>query len=209
MTVKITWTADQWARAIVPAINAGLTAAAQVCADQAVQSFGSSPSPPGSPPGVDTGLLRNSIAVASPEALGTPLKAAFGTAVQYGRHLEFGAVVRAKSTKYLPVPVNRGLAQAIRRRIGKGASLRGYPGLKFIPRKGGGGVLVLTDSVRYQKNRGKFTARSGQVAFVLKEQVIIAPRPWIRRAAIAARSEAAAAANAVTLQRMKQAGLVK
>ena len=28
MTVKITWTADQWAKAIVPALNAGAYAAA-------------------------------------------------------------------------------------------------------------------------------------------------------------------------------------
>lgn len=193
----------------MPAINAGLTAAAQVCADQAVQSFGSSPSPPGSPPGVDTGFLRNSIAAVSPEALGTDLRAAFGTAVAYGRHLEFGAIITPKNVQYLPVPVNRGLAQAIRRRIGQGASLRGYPGLQFIPRRGGGGVLVMKNSLRYGKNNKRLSAKGGDVAFVLKKQVRIAPRPWIRRAAAEARDAAANAARFVTTARLKEAGLVK
>lgn len=220
MTVKITWTADQWARAIIPAINAGLTAAAQVCADQAVQSFGSSPSPPGSPPGVDTGLLRNSIAVASPEALGTPLKAAFGTAVPYGRHLEFGAVVRPKKAKALAIPNDRGAGQAIIRQFGKGASLRGNSNLRFIPMTKFGFVGVLVNKKMFSVHvRGiKGTAFSGggtrkipkgSIMFFLRTQVTIAPRPWIMRAANAARAEAGAAANKTMLQRMRQAGLVK
>ena len=38
--VTITWTADQWRAAAIPALNAGLTAAAAVMADQAVRNFG-------------------------------------------------------------------------------------------------------------------------------------------------------------------------
>ncbi len=118
--VTITWTADQWRAAAVPAINKGLTAAAAVMADTAARNFGTegggvagasaSPltggptsgrtrvrgsaryfsSPPGAFPGVRTGMLRNSVAFASPDSLGTPLHAAYGTAVKYGRMLEFG-----------------------------------------------------------------------------------------------------------------------
>ena len=120
MTSKVTWRADEWQRKAIPALNAGLTAAAMVMADQAVRNFGTegggvagasrSPlaggptrnrrrttgraryiaAPAGRFPGVRTGLLRNSISFASPESLGSPLRAAFGTALKYGRHLEFG-----------------------------------------------------------------------------------------------------------------------
>jgi hypothetical protein len=48
------------------------------------------PAPPGAFPGVRTSYLRNSIAFVSPEALATPLKAAYGTRVRYGRFLELG-----------------------------------------------------------------------------------------------------------------------
>jgi hypothetical protein len=47
------------------------------------------PSPPGAFPGIRDRLLTNSIRYAGPKALG-PLKAGFGTAVEYGRHLELG-----------------------------------------------------------------------------------------------------------------------
>lgn len=101
-------------------MNAGLAAAAMVMADVARRNFGTegggvmgaarSPlaggprfgrtpfsgraryigAPPGAFPGVRTSTLRRSVNWASPEALGTPLHAAFGTAIVYGRYLEFG-----------------------------------------------------------------------------------------------------------------------
>lgn len=46
--------------------------------------------PPGRFPGVRTSTLRSSIAAVHPTALGTPGHAAFGTALRYGRYLEFG-----------------------------------------------------------------------------------------------------------------------
>ncbi len=50
------------------------------------QSFGTSPSAPGDPPGVDTGTLKNSVHV---EPLG-PLSQRIVTGVDYDVHLEFG-----------------------------------------------------------------------------------------------------------------------
>ena len=214
MTVKFTWTAKQWQDAILPAINAGVTAAAAVCADTAVQSFGPSPSPPGSPPGVDTGHLRRSIAFVSPEALGTPMRAAFGTAVEYGRHLEFGAFITPKRSKYLAVPVDRMLAAKFTRAAG-GGSLRNVPGLKYIPPGKGrrnGGRLVLESSVRVNVRGAKSKTRgvkSGATVFVLKDSVVIQPRPWIMRAAWHAAPEAKAQFQATVKQRLVAAGLVK
>jgi phage gpG-like protein len=50
------------------------------------QSFGTSPSPVGGPPGVDTGALRASIHVEMTDAL----TALVSDGVEYGAHLEFG-----------------------------------------------------------------------------------------------------------------------
>lgn len=52
------------------------------------QSFGTSPSPEGGPPGVDTGTLRNSINVRKIRALRYEIR----DGVEYGIHLEYGTV---------------------------------------------------------------------------------------------------------------------
>jgi CO/xanthine dehydrogenase FAD-binding subunit len=115
-----TWRGEEWKAAATYAVNRGLTEAAAVMADQAVRNMGTSgggirgsgrridqrgrrigplkligrpqwiSSLRGGYPGVRTSNLRNSIAFVAPEALGTPLRAAFGTMVFYGRYLEFG-----------------------------------------------------------------------------------------------------------------------
>lgn len=158
------------------ALNKGVTNAALAAATQAERSFGSdhggSPSSPGSPPNSQTGHLRNSIAFASPESLGTPGHAAYGTSVEYGRHLEFGAVVRPRNVKYIPVPVNKAAKDMLRRL--KGASLRTQK-LKFIKYKNGTKMLREVTPAK-----GKIKANGA--AFVLKLVVVIVARPWIERA---------------------------
>ena len=219
----VTWNVDKFQAALVPAINKGLTAAALVCAEQARELLsGPSPSAPGSPPGVDTGHLRNSISHVSPEAAGTPLKAHFGTAVFYGRHLEFGAYIKPKQAKYLAIPVDRGLAQKLQRGANKAHGTSGFsygvrniPGLKYIPpgkgsKPGYGGKLVMARSskvhVRGQKNGRKVSA--GATAFILKDFVIIRKRPWIMQSALMAAPKARAAAVAVTKAELIKAGMV-
>lgn len=51
--------------------------------------------PPGAFPGMRLGTLKRSIMAVHPSALGTPGHAAFGTALPYGRYLEFGTRPRA------------------------------------------------------------------------------------------------------------------
>ena len=53
------------------------------------KSFGTSPSQPGEPPGVDTGRLRNSITHEIEEAL-WDIIGRVGTNVEYGKWLELG-----------------------------------------------------------------------------------------------------------------------
>lgn len=117
--VRVTWRGDEWLRAALPHFNAGLTAAAAVGASYAASKMGtegggqlvggkvinvkrgSKPvrakgkaryvaSPPGTYPGRRTGHLTRSVMSVSPERLGTPLHAAYGTATRYGRFLELG-----------------------------------------------------------------------------------------------------------------------
>lgn len=215
MTTKSEWHGEEWMRQAIPSINKGLTAAAMVMADQATQLLsGPSPSAPGSPPGVDTGTLRNSITFASPESLGTNLRAAFGTAVHYGRHLEFGAIIRPKNSKWLTVPVDRGLAQTMARK-GFTGSVRSIPGLKYIPPAKGannGGRLVLESSVRVNVRGPKKKTRgvsAGKTVFVLKKQATIKAHPWIRRAAESSASAASAMASRVCIADLKARGLMQ
>lgn len=71
--------ADEKAGALVRAL-------ATECERYVKQSFGTSPSPPGGPPGVDTGALRASIHTESVNTLTQRIS----DAVEYGVHLEFG-----------------------------------------------------------------------------------------------------------------------
>ena len=212
MTVKFTWTADQWAKSILPAINAGVTAAAQTFADGAVKMLnGPSPSPPGSPPGHDTGQLSDSIAYCSPESLGTPMRAAFGTSKMYGRHLEFGAIVRPRTAKALAIPVDRAAVQTLNR---AGNRVRNIPGLIFIKSHKSGtiGVLANKDRLRVHVRGLKSKSRSvpaGSVMFVLRKQSVIQPRPWILRTAFAYSAEAQTAFQTTVKSRLVADGLVK
>lgn len=181
-------------RRLTKALNRGVTNAAMVAATQAERSFGSDhggvPSSPGSPPNSQTGHLRNSIAFASPESLGTPGHAAFGTSVEYGRHLEFGAVVRPRKVRYLPVPVNKAAKDMLRRL--KGASLRSQ-NLKFIKYRNGTKMLR-------EVTPAKGKLKKDGAAFALKLVVVILARPWLARASRDAKHEMADA-FAMTVKR--------
>lgn len=229
MAVRITWRVDDFKRAIQPAIDAGLYAAATAFAKGASELLnGPSPSSPGSPPGKDMGHLGRSITSVSPQKLGTPGRAAFGTSVHYGRHLEFGAIIRAKRTKYLAIPVDRALGQKLGRLkgstphlwSGSGSTIRAIPGLKYIPpikgKRGGnyGGRLVLASSVKvFRRGLGKrgknVTASAETTAFVLKKTVTVQPRPWIKRTTVIYRYDAEMAFQKAASARMKAAGVVK
>lgn len=65
-----------------------ISAVAFECERYIKQSFGTSPSPPGGPPGVDTGALKASIHTETVNALTRRV----ADAVEYGVYLEFGTV---------------------------------------------------------------------------------------------------------------------
>jgi len=180
------WNGEAWIDGLKQAANAGLGAAAMVCADTAVRNLSknSPPSAPGDFPGHDLSLLRNSIAWATPDVLYTPLHAAFGTAVKYGRIHEFGGVITAKG-KALKVPIDRKLARQVERAGTK---------LTLIKRKGKPPLLVLIKNEGRSARRGSGGNFAGghqmTPVYVLKKSVRIPARPWIRRSSTMAQPRA-------------------
>ena len=69
-------------------------------------------SAPGQPPALDTGRLRNSIAVTDPKWDGWSVSAEVGTNVEYARLLEFGGMTgRNNATRVAPRPYMRPAVQ--------------------------------------------------------------------------------------------------
>lgn len=119
------------------------------------------PSRPGEPPAVQTGALRRSIVRTNP----VNLTAKVGSALSYGKYLEFGANPHGKGKK-LAVPLNNKA-----RRLAAGVSSLKQLDLDVLPRKGRNTLL------------GKSTKGGGfEPLFVLVDSVTIAPRPWLRPA---------------------------
>ncbi len=149
--------------------NNALFAGALLAADQAVRNFGRGhggvPSLPGRPPNSQTGNLRNSVTAVHARDLGVDLAAAYGTNVPYGRYLEFGA--RPKGSPWLTIPVSKEAKAASRRGLGA-RSFR----LRFVKTKN---AALLVKDIPGRNARM-------EVWYVLKHEVYIAPRPWLRRA---------------------------
>lgn len=181
--------------ALRKATDDGLAAAALVGADAAVsvlgRNHGGVHSEPGEPPNSQTGTLSRSIHYVHPRNL-APGVAAFGTNVEYGRHLEFGATVRPKNVKALPVPLTREAAR-LQRRV---TSIRQL-GLKFAYRpstKPNCAGILGTES-----GKGKVF----KPMFALMRVVHIWPRPWLKRSMLASRSASQATFNRVVTQQMR------
>lgn len=138
---------------------------------------GSSPSSPGSPPGVDRGGLRRSIVW----ALASGPSAQVGTILKYGAYLERGTNYTSKP---VPVPVNDKAKRMLRTLSisgGRRASLR-TKNLQFIKRKGKPPLLV-------EKTKTGKDMKGGAV-FVIK-RTRMAPRPWVLPSFNAAKQEIA------------------
>ncbi len=112
---------NEFFRSLEAGARVATGAAASVYERAIVRSFGRSgagggkkgmvtniPSAPGSPPNIQTGHLMRSIGY----AVKAPMRAAVGTNVAYGRHLEFGAPrANVAARPFLkPISLNRGVA---------------------------------------------------------------------------------------------------
>jgi len=160
-------------RAVAAGLSAGLDAASQVIAGEMKRGFSKTArgvaSAPGTPPGVQRGGLRNSIAVAKSGALSRRV----GTNQPYGRIQEFGGTIRAKKGSLLvPIgPLGRRLAET-------GTDVRSMD-LSVIRRPGRPSLLVQLHTARRGNVKGKGNGRAAMTPlFVLLKQVTLPARPW-------------------------------
>ena len=183
----ITFTIDRekLKRSLVSAINRGVTDAAVVYVDGIKKSLTKNArftsSAPGSPPNVQRGGLRRAIDK-TPTKNG---KAIVHTSnLRYAPVLEYGATIRAKPGKALPVPIGPA-GKRILESAGKGGLKNSGVRMTMIKRKGKAPLLVRTVGGR--------NARS-EVLFILKKSVTIKPRPFMAPAERSATLYAAAVA---------------
>jgi len=156
---------------MVAAFNAGLTLAAISAVGSIRASFAKNgkyrPSVPGQPPGRTNDLLYNGLSSTKGENLSASV---YTSGVAYARIQEFGGIIKAKSSKYLTIPLNDQAAR-MRERTSTLRSLN----LTFVPDKHRG-VVFLAQT----KGRGK-NAKSTKM-FMLKPTVRLPARPYLRPA---------------------------
>lgn len=162
----------------------GAGAAVAVLAQKKIQKIGRlTSSAPGTPPANRRGKLRESIQA---QRSSKPMTAIVGAGQRYGGVLEtgnWGRPITAKTTKYLPVPINDA---AKRLHESKGTqSLRAFD-MRFIkPMFGRQALLVGNAGVRTELNvtdsKGvrRKVIRKDQPVFVLKRSITIKPRPFL------------------------------
>lgn len=134
---------------------------------------GGHPSTPGNPPAKRTGALARSIQAVN--ITKNPLMPTYrvGTNNVYARIQEYGGRIRAKKGKFLPIPVGVEGQRAAKAANGDIRKLN----LRLVRTKGGK-LLLVKDEAGTKKGKG---ARS-QILFVLKKEVYLPPRPYIRPA---------------------------
>lgn len=190
---------DEYIRhAVAQALDHGLNAAAVVYANEARKLFGNNhrgmPSAPGAYPHTQTGRLRGSVVPVAPWTAGTPGTAYYGSNVAYGRYLHYGATIRPKQAKAIPVPLNHE-AKRMLRRASVGGGLRQFRLKSF---KAPNGELFLAETTA----RGQLKA--GGARFVLRKQVRIAPRPWITMPGGRPDAEASAKASQAFASKLRE-----
>jgi len=176
-----------------------------------ITATNSQPSPPGSPPAVNTGELRRSFAWGKGgeprnenglnQAIGNGLKRIVGTRLVYAKIHEFGGIIRAKG-KALLVPLN---AEA--RRMQKRGNIRAQK-LVYIKRRGKPPLLVKEIK---RKRTSRFQLDPGfriGATFILLPQVRIPARPFMRPAAAALPGPAIKAAKRALTLGLKKRGLI-
>jgi hypothetical protein len=183
----ITFTIDRekLKRSLVAAINRGVTDAAVVYVDGIKKSFSKTArgtsSAPGQPPSVQRGALRRAIDK-TPTKNGKTI--VHTSNLRYAPVLEYGATIRAKPGKALPVPIGPA-GKRILESAGKGGLKNSGVRMTMIKRKGKAPLLVRTVNGR--------NARS-EVLFILKKSITIKPRPFMAPAERSATLYAAAVA---------------
>ncbi len=174
MPARHNWRGPEVLRKLHEAARKLVAASAVVLQDEIRRQLGrgSSPSAPGSPPGVLTGFLRRSIEI-DLSRIGEPHpKARVGSTAPYAAIHEFGGVVTPKTAGALAVPIGIAGRRAAR---DAGGSIRSL-NLQAIKRPGRPTLLVRPGP-----------RKSMVPLFVLKQSITLPPRPYIRPAVALAR----------------------
>ena len=176
---------DKLKRSLASAINRGVTDAAVVYVDGIKKAVGNrarfTSSTPGSPPNWQRGGLSREIDK-TPTKNGQAI--VHTSNLRYAPVLEYGATIRAKPGKSLPVPIGPA-GKRILESSGKGGLKNSGVRMTMIKRKGKAPLLVRTVKGR--------NARS-EVLFILKKSITIKPRPFMAPAERSATLYAAAVA---------------
>lgn len=181
---------DKLKRSLGAAINRGVTDAAVVYVDGIKKSFSKTArgtsSAPGQPPSVQRGALRRAIDK-TPTKNGVCI--VHTSNLRYAPVMEYGATIRAKSGRAIPVPVSMTARRILESSKG-GLRNSGVP-MTMIKRRGKPPLLV-----RHIVSKGKNASRlrGSEILFVLKKSVTIKPRPFMAPAERSATLYAAAVA---------------
>lgn len=202
MTVRVRteWKGDEFAAMVRDVVTTrGLPAAAHVVEGRMKDNLsGPGPSSPGSPPGQMNGLLKNSIGISV-----SGMTARIGTNLKYGRYLEYGATIRPRFAKWLPVPVTRRAKALLRQGVagdlmgtGQTSLRRSGANLQVIRSKRGEPILMEMTKKGKPKTNG--------AVFILRKVVRLLPRPWAFRSLNEARSDANRAFAAAVSRELKK-----
>lgn len=195
--VNIDMSGVPWFRRGVRLVVAkSLTAAAASHSEYVVRSFSRigrfTASPPGSPPNVRTGALRRGARII--RAAANRLRASSGIArnINYAMIHERGGTITSKG-KLMPVPLNDQARRISERASG---SLRSVGDLRVIPVRGRRTVLLVGGLNRgvSKIERGRTIRSSAVPVWVLKQNIRIPPRPYLKPALT--KNRAAIMANA-------------
>lgn len=193
------------AATLTRALDTGAKRAAMTCASLVRINLGrgarGTPSMPGSPPNVQTGLLRNSVGT---RKVATAFHRMI-VAAKYARIHEFGGPINARG-KALPVPLNFA-AQVVLQR--SGGNLRAaMPDGVVITRKGRPPLLVGRSKIRTQRGYkgNRRVIDNARPAFLLVKRVNMPKRPFVRPVLERRQADFVAAARAGVASVLKGVG---
>ena len=164
------------------AVDTGAARAAQLAASRVRNNLGrgarGTASAPGSPPNVQTGLLRNSIVVRK----AGPAFYRMVSSAAYSRIHEFGGMIHpGPGKRALPVPINYA-AKVLLQRVGPGGLKSAGVRMRMVKRPGKPPLLVGYDKYRTQKGyKGKRKVFVDErPVFLLAANVFMPKRPFVR-----------------------------
>jgi hypothetical protein len=162
-------------RSMAVGISRAAFAVASVMKNSMTRGTRFTPSAPGTPPNRQrsSGGLAGTISSTTAKEANGKFTASAGTKTIYGGIHERGGTIRAKSGKFLPVPINVAAKRLMETHQG---SLSKLP-MTVIRTKGGKLYLMGVDKVRYRNKEAGLRVNNKPI-FALRKSVRMPRRPW-------------------------------